>query len=134
MTEDPANRRINGGGAESVILQLFSMFRPTIVMASGSPAVVHANDYTLVTSAKPAKAGEILTLFANGLGPTVPGVDYGQPFPTASSQPVAAPVLVSVNGNATPALYAGSYPGAIDGYQVNFQLPQGTAAGTATLS
>jgi uncharacterized protein (TIGR03437 family) len=47
----------------------------------------HASDNTLVTRAKPAKAGEILTLFASGLGPTKPGVDLGEPFPRIPSRP-----------------------------------------------
>ena len=34
-------------------------------------------------SSKPAAAGEILSLFATGLGPTVPAVDPGQPFPSS---------------------------------------------------
>lgn len=28
VTEDPANRRVNGGGAESIVLQLFPAFDP----------------------------------------------------------------------------------------------------------
>jgi len=29
VTEDPANRRVNGGGAESIVLQLFPLFPPS---------------------------------------------------------------------------------------------------------
>jgi len=29
VTEDPANRRVNGGGVESIVLQLFPMFPPS---------------------------------------------------------------------------------------------------------
>ena len=134
VTEDPANRRINGGGSQSVLLQLFPMFSPTIVMASGVPAVVHSADYSLVTSAKPAHAGEVLVLFANGLGPTNPAVDHGLVFPSGASLPVSSPVEVVVNGTPNPVQYAGSYPSSIDGYQVNFQLPSGTASGSASLS
>ena len=133
VTEDPANRRVNGGGTQSVILQLFPMFRPTIAMASGGPAVVHSSDFSLVTPAKPAQAGEILTLYATGLGPTNPGVDYGQPFPASASAPVTSPIQVIVNGASANVLYSGSFPGAVDGYQVNFRVPSGTASGPATL-
>lgn len=132
VTEDPSKRRANGGGTASIILQLFPMFRPQIVMTPGGPAVVHSSDFTLVTAAKPAKAGEILSLFANGLGPTNPGVDFGQPFPAGSSQPVNSPVVVTMNGNSAEVLYAGSYPGAVDAYQVNFRVPAG-ASGTVAL-
>jgi uncharacterized protein (TIGR03437 family) len=134
VTEDPANRRLNGGSTESIVLQILPMFHPEVIMTPGGPAVVHASDFTLVTASKPAKAGEILTLFASGLGPTNPAVPRGRPFPTGSVPVVTSPVVVNVNGNSVQALYAGGYPGAIDGYQVNFQVPAGTAAGAATLS
>jgi uncharacterized protein (TIGR03437 family) len=132
VTEDPASRRVNGGGEQSIILQLLPMFRPAIVLTSGVPAVVHSKDFSLVSTAKPAKAGEILTLFANGLGPTNPAVDYSQPFPPDSA-PVTSPVQVDVSGAAGDVLYAGSYPGAVDGYLVNFRMPSGAASGSGTL-
>jgi uncharacterized protein (TIGR03437 family) len=44
---------------------------------------------------------------------------------------VNSPVQVLVNGNPIDAQYAGGYPGAIDGYQVNFQMPNGIASGQA---
>ena len=31
VTEDPANRRVNGGGTESIVLQLFPMFPPGLM-------------------------------------------------------------------------------------------------------
>jgi hypothetical protein len=133
VTEDPANRRTNGGGTQSVILQLLPMFRPEIVMTAGGPAVVHSSDFGLVTGARPAKAGEILSVFATGLGPTNSGVEFGQPFPAGPPQSVNSPVEVTVNSTAAEILYAGGYPGAVDGYQVNFRVPAGIAPGTATL-
>jgi uncharacterized protein (TIGR03437 family) len=62
--------------------------QPQVLATVNGPAVTHASDGSLVTSAKPAKAGEILTLFASGLGPTQPGVDPGQPFPASPLQVV----------------------------------------------
>lgn len=134
VTEDPANRRVNGGGKQSIILQLLPMFHPEVITTSGGPAVVHASDFTPVTASKPAKAGEILTLFASGLGPTNPPVPYGRPFPSGSPPVVTSPVSVIVNANSVQALYAGGYPGAADAYQVNFQLPAGLTPGPATLT
>ncbi len=133
VTEDPANRRINGGGTQSVVLQLFPMFRPETLVTPAGPAVAHSNDFSLVTTSKPARAGEILVVFATGLGPTSPGVEYGQPFPASPLLLVNAPVGVGINGIAADVLYAGGYPGSIDGYQVNFRMPTGITPGTATL-
>ena len=102
-------------------------------MPGNTPAVLHASDNTLVSAAKPAKVGEVLTLYAAGLGPTKPGVDPGQPFTADPIQLVNSPVQVLVNGNPGDVLYAGGYPGAVDGYQVNFRIPDGAKAGQAVL-
>ena len=81
MTEDPANRRRNLGGPNRWVLQVIPMSRPEIVITSGGPTIFHA-DFSPVTAAKPAKAGEVLIVKATSLGPTLPGIDPGQPFPT----------------------------------------------------
>ena len=133
MAEDPAYRRINGGGSRRYVFHLIPMFRPEIVSTASGPALLHASDFSLVTSAKPAHSGEILSVFASGLGPTRPGVDPGQPFPASPLQPVNSPVEVAVNGNPAEVLYAGGYPGAVDRYQVNFRVPEGIASGAATI-
>lgn len=132
MSEDPANRRTNGGGKTQFILQLILDRRPQVAVTANGPAIVHAKTNQLVTAANPANAGETLMLFATGLGP-VKGGEIGQPFPASPVPPVIAPVEVKVNGIAADVLYAGGYPGAVDGYQVNFTLPAGIASVTADL-
>ena len=132
MSEDPANRRINGGGKTQFTLQLIPMQRPQVALTANGAAIVHASTNQLVTAANPAHAGETLTLFATGLGPVM-GVELGQAFPASPPATVLAPVDVRVNGSAADVSYAGGYPGAVDGYQVNFTLPSGVAPGTANL-
>ena len=133
MAEDPANRRTNGGGTVRFVLELFPMSLPQIVATPSGPAVTHSSDYSLVSPSKPAAAGEILSLFATGLGPTRPSLDPGQPFPTSPLAVVNSPVDVLVNGKSAQVLAAVGYPGALAGYQVNFRVPPDTAPGTATL-
>ena len=131
--EDPSRRRANGGGKLHGILYLVPETAPQIAMTPAGPAVVHGTDFSTVTAAKPAKPGETLSLFATGLGPTRPGVNPGQPFPASPLQPVNAPVEVVVNGQTVLAAYAGGYPGAVDGYQVNFRVPDATSPGQASV-
>ena len=133
ITEDPANRRRNGGGAARIIFTLIPVSRPAVVIASGGPAITHSSDFSLVTASKPAAAGETLSLFATGLGPTRPGVDPGKPFPSSPLAAVNSPVEVSVNGNPAQVLAAVGFPGTVDTYQVNFQVPSGTTKGPATV-
>jgi uncharacterized protein (TIGR03437 family) len=133
MLEDPAMRRVNGGGKSRYIFQLDPMSRPKVIDTPSGPAVAHSSDFSLVSAAQPAAPGEILSLFATGLGPTRPGIDPGQPFPVSPLAVVNSPVEVTVNGQAAAVLGAVGYPGGIDGYQVNFRVPPDAAKGTATI-
>jgi hypothetical protein len=132
MIEDPANRRTNGGGPITSVLHLIPMSRPEIVSSAGGPAVFHA-DFSPVTAAKPAKAGEVLIMQATGLGPTVPALDPGQPFPTDKPQLVSSPVDVTLNGRSAEIINKVGWPGLVDTYRVDFRVLDGTPSGTATL-
>lgn len=133
--EDPSLRRTfaAGRGKRHGTMYLIPLTQPQVIATPTGPAIVHSGDNTLVTAAKPVQAGEILTLFASGLGATRPGVDPGQPFPSSPLQVVNSPVQVLVNGNPGDILYAGGYPGAVDAYQVNFRVPAGAISGPAVL-
>lgn len=133
VTEDPANRRNAVASKGRFVLHLLPMFSPEVVQTAAGPAVVHSNDFTPVSADKPAKSGEVLTLFATGLGPTRPGLDPGQPFPATPLQVVNAPVAVIVNGAPAEVLDASGYPGTTNAYQVNFRLPAGVTTGLVTL-
>ncbi|HXS95334.1 MAG TPA: hypothetical protein VN736_12070 [Candidatus Limnocylindrales bacterium] len=133
MTEDPANRRGHGGATQRWVIHLIPMESPEIAMLPAGPAITHSSDFSPVTASKPATAGEILALFARGLGPVNPGVDPGQPFPSSPLAIVNSPVEVTVNGKAAEVLSAVGLPGAVDGYQVNFRVPPDAAKGMATI-
>ncbi len=125
ITEDPSNRRTNGGGKGQSVIYLIPMERPEIVINSGVPAAFHS-DLTPITAAKPAKAGETLITMATGLGPTRPGVDPGQPFSADAETPLAvvnSPVSVTVNGQAAEVVNAVGWPGLVDTYRVDFRVP-----------
>ena len=133
ITEDPANRQRNGGGTVRWIAHVIPMARPEVTMLPSGPAITHSSDFSLVTVAKPAAQGEILSLFATGLGAVTARVDPGQPFPSSPLAAVNAPVQVTVNGKAAEVIGAVGYPGAVDTYQVNFRVPPDTARGPATI-
>ena len=71
ITEDPANRQRNGGGTVRWIAHVIPMARPEVIMIPSGPAITHSSDFSPVTVAKPATQGEILSLFATGLGPVI---------------------------------------------------------------
>lgn len=131
--EDPANRRAYGGGKMTFTLRIIPMSRPEISATPGGAAIVHSNDFSLVTASNPAHAGEVLSLFAKGLGPTSPSVDPGKPFPSSPLALVNSPVEVTVDGTTAEVLGSAGLPGSIDGYQVNFRVPPGAVSGTASI-
>jgi uncharacterized protein (TIGR03437 family) len=86
--EAPANRRVLGGAKRSYLLQVIPMTTPEVAMTSSGPAVVHA-DSTFVSAARPAKAGEVITIYALGLGPTRGTIPFGTAFPQSPALVVA---------------------------------------------
>ena len=136
MVEDPAYRRINGGGTRREILHLIPMTWPEVMAIPTGPAIFHGDDFSPVTAEKPARAGELLMMSVSGLGPVKPNLDPGKPFPPLAEGKVYAvnsPVEVTVNGKAAQVINALGWPGMNNVYRVDFRVPEGTAAGTATL-
>lgn len=133
FSEDPANRRINGGGKMRFTMHLIPLTRPEIVTTGDELAIYHSSDLTVVNAGNPAVAGEVLSLIATGLGPVRPGVDPGTPFPSSPPAVVNSPLDVIVNGAATEIISAIGYPGSTDTYRVDFRVPSGTQPGWANL-
>ena len=132
IAEDPANRRRNGGGRARFVVTLFPMIVPQVVSTSEGPVIFHA-DFSPVTAARPARPGEVLIMKARGLGPTVPGVTPGQPFPPDKLLQVNSPLAVSVNDQPADVLTSVGWPTLIDSYRVDFRVPDGIAPGTAAV-
>ena len=85
---------------------------------NGTPAIGSAKPNATgwrypVTTERPARAGEILSLFASGLGPTRLDVNPGSPFPANPLAAVNSPVEVTVNGKPAEVLAAVGYPGTV---------------------
>jgi uncharacterized protein (TIGR03437 family) len=126
MREDPAYRRVLGGGKRRYVFHIIPLESPQI-------AGLFHTDFTPVTASSPARVGETLIAQATGLGPTLPGVDPGQPFPTSALQEVNSPVDVIINGKASTVINKVGWPGRVNTYRLDFQVPDGTSAGAAAI-
>jgi uncharacterized protein (TIGR03437 family) len=122
-------RRINGGGRERTLIELYPLRRPEILSGANGPVVFHS-DYSPVSAASPARAGETLIVYA--LGPTIPGVNPGGAFPSEPLAVATSPVEVLVNGRSSPAINQIGVPATTDTYRVDFRVPD-VATGLATL-
>ena len=76
---------------------------------------------------EPARPGDVLVLFATGLGPTNPAFEPGQ-IATGIAN-VIAPVTVRVGGTEAQVTFAGLAPGFAGLNQINLVVPATTPAG-----
>lgn len=104
------------------------------------PSVTHL-DGGLVSAASPARAGEILVMYAVGLGSTIPAVPEGQLTPLSAPQPTffqwdltfsytfnyaqgTSPAQATAAASTiSPPIFAGLTPGQVGLYQINFAVP-----------
>jgi len=135
VSEDPANRRIHGGGKHRFILRLYPKYRPAVDITADGPAVFRAADFSPVTAVSPARGGEILTLAARNLGPVRPELlpPGSRVFKAEPVEVVNSPVEVTVNGKEAEVINKIGWPGTYDLYRVDFRVPSVLPPGTATL-
>jgi uncharacterized protein (TIGR03437 family) len=112
-------------------------------LTSASPALFHLDEHnavttlgngTVITPAAPARPGDIVVLYATGLGETTPPVIYSQLPITAASLKQIRDFKVLLDGAAVDSdavAYAGIAPGFAGLYQINVRLPLGTSANPA---
>jgi uncharacterized protein (TIGR03437 family) len=101
--------------------------------ASKQPAALFAvgpKTAQLVTEANPAKGGDWVQSYWNGLGPVEPPIRSGYAAGTNPVSAVVAPVTVTVGGKQADS-WAGAAPGFAGLYQVNYQIPPGLPDGLA---
>jgi uncharacterized protein (TIGR03437 family) len=97
-------------------------------LSDGTPAIQHAADYSLVTSSNPISPGEVIIIYATGLGDvTQTGV------PSTAPMPEATPPLVNIASTACAVLYAGPTPGSVGLDQINCQTSSNLSAGSQPL-
>jgi uncharacterized protein (TIGR03437 family) len=101
---------------------------PGIFIGSSGPAILDGQSH-LVTAANPARIGDVLQIFATGLGATDPPVASGAAGPSFST--VTNPVSVTVGGVDAAVVYQGLAPGFVALYQVNIIVPGGVTPGDA---
>ncbi len=99
---------------------------PGLFQLDSQNAVATLPDGSVLTPNSPAKPGNIVILWATGLGPVVPPVE-GFQLPTAAARLVAGADL-SILLDGTPVdpgaiQYAGVAPGNAGLYQINLKLP-----------
>ena len=97
--------------------------------ASSAAAVLHAADYSLVTSSSPARPGEYLLIYCTGLGAVGTSVASGAMAPSVPPDSTVQPPTVSIANLSANVTFAGLAPGFVGLYQINVQAPAGLPTG-----
>ncbi|MBI3894793.1 MAG: S8 family serine peptidase [Acidobacteria bacterium] len=101
----------------------------------GPGIILHNSDFSLVTSANPARPGEFLAILATGLGAVSPRTQTGSPAVTSplSVSTIQNTPSATIAGIAAPVQFSGLAPCSIGLYQVNIEVPAGVPKGDQTL-
>lgn len=111
----------------------------SVPISNYAPAFFHGSDGTaaaldqqnaVVTSSNPAHRGQIVQLFANGLGPVTNQPASGEPAPSSPTANTTATPTVMIGGQPAAVVFSGLAPGFAGLYQVNATVPAGLSPGT----
>jgi uncharacterized protein (TIGR03437 family) len=115
----------DGRAGPPIAIQLTESAPGLFQIDAATVLATHANN-TLVTASAPARGGEVIVLWATGLGPTAPAAVPNQIPQLAAQLAKLSDFRVLLNGSPVdPArvLYAGSTAGFAGLFQINIKLP-----------
>jgi uncharacterized protein (TIGR03437 family) len=119
---------LDGRYGEAVRVQL-AEFSPALFPLDPETVLATRIDGSAITYERPARPGEVIILYATGLGATKPRLPAGQ-IPTGIAWlDKLADFRVTLNGETldrSNLLYAGAAPGFAGLYQINLRLPDNT--------
>jgi minor extracellular serine protease Vpr len=87
----------------------------------------------LITTSNPAKRGNVIVMYANGLGPVTNQPASGNPAGVPLSATTTVPVVM-IGGQQATVGYSGLVPGLPGLYQLNVTVPSGISTGAQTIT
>jgi uncharacterized protein (TIGR03437 family) len=96
----------------------------------GNGAILHA-DYTLVSTASPAKVGETVQIYLTGLGAVSPAVNAGAAAPSTTLSKTLYQTAAYIDGLQATVAFSGLAPGLGGLYQMNVTIPTGVTPGSS---
>ena len=106
-----------------------------VPLSTATGCAFHGSTGTVVDQTHPGAPGEVLVVYGTNFGVTEPIVPAGALTPLSPYSNLVNDLAVFVSNypfdQQAKVFFAGLSPGSIGLYQVNFQLPAGTPAGTA---
>ena len=112
---------VNGQASTTVTLPMVPT-RPVLFPGAWN------QDGTLNSATNPAKAGEVIVLYATGQGITVPASQTGSQPKNGFPEPAAATSII-IGGETAEILFRGQAPGTVGLMQINARVPRGAGTG-----
>ena len=106
--------------------------RPAIFTVNGSSTGqghIYRGGQTLADARNPVKAGDVVVIYAAGLGAVTPSVEAGQAAPRSPLAQTANGVSLTIGGRPAQVQFAGLTPDSTGLYQVNALVPDGVTPG-----
>jgi uncharacterized protein (TIGR03437 family) len=116
-------------GAQTSVSRSIALdnFAPGIFTANrqgtGAAAAVHEDNVTPVTAQNPARPGEVIVIYATGLGAVTPPLATGA---RSTGNPTVFTPIVNIDGIPGVLVFSGAAPGYTGLYQINVQIPAST--------
>ncbi|HTS30444.1 MAG TPA: proprotein convertase P-domain-containing protein [Bryobacteraceae bacterium] len=136
-TSGPASIQVTYNSAASAVVSVNTQLTFPGLFTSDPLGLGQAKavnqDGTLNAVLAPARAGDVIAVYATGLGAVAPASSAGQGGPTNPLSVVTQPVAASIGGVPALVTFAGLAPGYVGVYQVNIQVPAGVPAGTRSI-
>ncbi len=122
--------KVNFGGLASNLI--------TVPLNAYSPGVfpgpaVQDSSYQLITSSNPARRGDTIIIYANGLGPVSNQPASGDPSPSQAFAQTNVTPSVTIGGAGAQVTFSGLTPGFVGLYQINAVVPAGAPSGSQPL-
>lgn len=117
---------VNGAAGPRLTLHMYAESPGLFLLEPGVASAAH-KDGTPVTAENPAVAGEGITLYATGLGPAAPAMEYRQAAPERASLLRLEELRVLLDGRDAPTgsiRSAGPVAGMAGMFRVEFALPE----------
>ena len=110
----------------NVVTVPLAAYAPAFYVGAGTIAAQDAITGAQILASNPAHSGEILSLYANGLGPVTNAPASGAPAVAIPlSQTTGALPVVTIGGQQAQVLFSGLAPGYPGLYQINATVPAG---------
>ncbi len=103
---------------------------------AGGQRLTAALDYpanSLITESNAARRGQVIQIFANGLGPVSNQPPSGEPSPVSPLAQTTTTPTVTIGGRPAAVLFSGLAPRFVGLYQVNVTVPQDAPTGIQPL-